>query len=42
MKLGTLHHVDGYKPCLTFLIFGKGISYGLSKSKKRGQAITKF
>ena len=35
MKLGTLvHHVHGYKNVASdVLIFAKGLSYGLSKSK---------
>ena len=44
MKLGTLvHHVHGYKTLpQIFLIFAKGLSYGLSKSKKRCKIITKL
>ena len=44
MKLGALvHHVYGYKiPASDFLIFAQGLSYGLSKSKKRGKNITKL
>ena len=30
------------KRCLNFLILVQGLSYGLSKSKKRGKIITKF
>ena len=30
------------KRCLRFLIFSQGLSYGLSKSKKRGKIITKL
>ena len=43
MKLRTLvHHVLGYKTFASdFLIFAQGLSYGLSKSKKkRGKIIT--
>ena len=44
MKLGTLvHHVHGYKTFASdFLIFALGLSYGLSKSKKRGKIFTKL
>ena len=42
MKLGTLvHHVHGYKTVASdFLIFAWGLSYGLSKSEKRGKIVT--
>ena len=44
MKLGTLvHHVHGYKTLPhIYLIFALELSYGLSKSKKRGKIITKL
>ena len=44
MKLGTLvHHVHGYKTVpQIYFIFVLGLSYGLSKSKKRGKIITKL
>ena len=43
MKLGTVvHHVHGYKFASDFLNFALGLSYGLSKSKKRGKNITKL
>ena len=43
MTLGTLvHHVHGYKDASDFLIFVWGLSYDLSKSKKRGKIITKL
>ena len=43
MKLGTLvHHVHGYKSYPDFLIFVWGLTYGHSKSKKRGKIINKF
>ena len=35
MKIGTLvHHVHGYK-ISEFLVFAQGLSYGLSKLKKK-------
>ena len=42
MKLGALvHDVHGYKNVpQIFLMFAKGHSYGLSKSKKRGKIMT--
>ena len=44
MKFGTLvHHVHGYKTVAPdSLIFAWGLSYGLSKSKKRGKIVTKL
>ena len=44
MKCGTLvHHVPGYKTVASdFLVFAQGLSYGLSKSKKRGKIITEL
>ena len=44
MKLGTLvHHVHSYKMLpQIFLILVQGLSYGLSKAKKRGKIITKL
>ena len=42
MKIGTLvQHAPGSKTLPPdFLIFAYGLSYGLSKSKKRGKIIT--
>ena len=43
MKLGTLvHHVHGYKTLPQIFNIFYGLSYGLSKSKKRGKIITKL
>ena len=43
MKFGTLvQHAPGYKRLPQILIFALGLSYGLSKSKKRGKIITKL
>ena len=43
MKFGTLvQHALGYKNYLRFLICAKGLSYGFSKSNKRGKIITKL
>ena len=44
MKLATLlHHVHGNKTFASdILIFARGLSYGLSKSKKQGKIITKL
>ena len=44
MKFSTLvQHALGYKMLpQIFFIFAQGLSYGLSKSKKRGKIITKL
>ena len=44
MKFGTLvQHAPGYKTVASdFLIFAWGLSYGLSKSIKRGKIVTKL
>ena len=44
MKFGTLvQYAPGSKKVASdFLIFAYGLSYGLSKSKKRGKIITKL
>ena len=44
MKRGALfQHAHGYKKLPQFfLIFAQGLSYGLSKSKKMGEIITKL
>ena len=43
MKFGTLvHHVQLQNVASDFLRFAWGLSYGLSKSKKRDNIVTKF